>query len=46
MDIDNTIIDSCIEDMEDFKTLNKVNGEIFGEYPLNLNMLCRDFINH
>lgn len=46
MDIDNAIIDSCIEDMEDFQTLNKVNGEIFGEYPLNLNMLCRDFINH
>lgn len=45
MDIDNAIIDSCIEDMEDFVALNKANGEIFGEYPLNLNMLCRDFTN-
>lgn len=45
MDIDEAIITSCLEDMEDFKALSKANGEIFGDYPLNLNMLCRDFIN-
>lgn len=44
MDIDNTIIDSCIEDMEDFTELNRANNEIFGEYPLNLHMLCKDII--
>lgn len=45
MSTDNAIIDSCLEDMEDFQALNKANGEYFSEYPLNLNMLCRDFNN-
>lgn len=44
LDIDNAIIDTCIEDMEDFVALNKANNEYFSEYPLNLNMICRDYI--
>ena len=35
-----------IEDMEDFVTLNKVNSDIFGEYPLNLNFLCKELVTH
>lgn len=42
--VDNAIIDSCIEDMEDFTALNQANSKIFGEFPLNLNMLCRDIM--
>ena len=45
MNTDIAIIDNCLEDMEDFVTLNKVNSDIFGEYPLNLNFLCRELIN-
>lgn len=44
MATDCAIIDNCLEDMEDFVTLNKVNGDIFAEYPLNLNFLCRDIV--
>lgn len=41
---DCAIIDSCIEDMEDFVTLNQINNDIFREFPLNLQFLCRDKI--
>ena len=44
MNTDIAIIDNCIEDMEDFVTLNKVNSDIFGEFPLNLNFLCRELV--
>ena len=46
MSTDIAIIDNCIEDMEDFVTLNKVNSDIFGEYPLNLNFLCKELVTH
>ena len=46
MSTDIAIIDNCIEDMEDFVTLNKVNSDIFGEYPLNLNFLCKELVVH
>ena len=46
MSTDIAIIDSCLEDMEDFVTLNKVNSDIFAEYPLNLNFLCREIVTN
>lgn len=42
MDTDRAIIDTCINDMEDFVSLNRLNGDIFREFPLNLNFLCRE----
>ena len=44
METDKAIIDSCIEDMEDFKSLNQINVDVFREFPLNLQFLCRDII--
>ena len=45
METDKAIIDSCIEDMEDFKALNQINVDVFREFPLNLQFLCREIMN-
>lgn len=44
METDRAIIDVCIADMEDFVSLKNINADVFREFPMNLQFLCRDFI--
>lgn len=44
METDRAIIDSCLEDMEDYVTLKQINNDIFQGFPINLQFLCRELI--
>lgn len=44
LDTDKAIIDACLKDMQDFKALSQYNADVFKEFPLNLQFLCRELV--